>query len=294
MAKTKDFSDILRIDPLPDLIEKAPIHTKFRVIKYFYPEKKEELSDLQKERKNNTRRKKLFKSQLDNGAWELDTEYSIDKKKKAMSFLKQLQNLTELLYLGENSKSETIKQALIRLIKFQKEDGKFPLSLHHQGYALWLLAQYGLAGNPIVEKGYRWLIKRQKDDGGWLSPVMKLSEDVSDDMTSCLWTTIIITQAFSAHSRLKNSDNTRKAAQFIADHYLYKNHTSLFPEPDAWDYLFTDHTENGLFRGGTLKFCEALAPLKFMHTNKNFEKAIGWLKDVQLDSGLFPAKAGAD
>jgi hypothetical protein len=90
---------------------------------------------------------------------------------------------------------------------------------------------------------------------------MKMSEDMSDGLTSCLWTTIIITQAFSAHSRLKNSENTRKAAQFISDRYLYKNHTSLFPEPDAWDYLYTDHTVNGMFRGGTLRFCEALAPI---------------------------------
>ncbi|MCF7884969.1 MAG: terpene cyclase/mutase family protein [Candidatus Marinimicrobia bacterium] len=294
MTQTKDFSHILRIDPLSSLIEDAPVPLKFRIIKYFHPEDKENLSQLQKERKNNKRRTQLFKSQLEDGSWKLDTDYKIDKKKKAMSFLKQLQNLTELLYLGENSQSETIKKALIKLIKYQKEDGKFPLAHHHQGYALWLLAQYGLAGNPIVEKGYRWLIKRQRKDGGWISPVMKMSEDVSGDVTSCLWTSIIITQAFSAHSRLKNSENARQAAQFIADHYLYKNHTSLFPEDDAWDFLYTNHTENGMFRGGTLKFCEALAPLNYMHSNKNFQKAIKWLKDIQLESGLFPAKAGHD
>jgi hypothetical protein len=294
MEPTRDFSNILKKDPLPELAENSPVPIRFRVLKYFFPEEKDKLSGLQKERKNHRRRQKLFKTQLPGGSWPLDTDYKIEKKKKAMSFLKQLQNLTELLYLGENSRSETMKNALIRLIKYQKEDGKFPLAHHHQGYALWLLAQYGLAGNPIVEKGYRWLIKRQKKDGGWISPLMKLSEDVSGDVTSCLWTTIIITQAFSSHSRLKNSDTTKKAAQFIADHYLHKNHTSLFPEPDAWDYLYTDHTENGMFRGGTLRFCEALAPLEYMHDNKNFNKALDWLKSIQMESGLFPAKAGQD
>ncbi|MCF7741018.1 MAG: terpene cyclase/mutase family protein [Candidatus Marinimicrobia bacterium] len=291
MAQIKDFSQILPTDPLPLLFNKAPVHLQYRAIKYFDPENKKVLGALQKRRKSNKRRNKLFKNQREDGSWELDTNYKIEKKKNAMLFLKQLQNLTELLYLGENPRSETIKNALIRLIKFQKEDGKFPLAHHHQGYALWLLAQYGLAGNPIVEKGYRWLIKRQKKDGGWISPLMKLSEEVSGDVTSCLWTSIIITEAFSSHSRLKNSDTTRKAANFIADHYLYKNHTSLFPEPDAWDYLHTDHTENGMFRGGTLRFCEALAPLEYMHENKNFQKAIKWLKNNQLDNGLFPAKA---
>jgi len=294
MPNIKDFSDILKIDPLPQILENGSPAVKYLATKYFYPSNQQKLNLLKNKIKQNQNRNKLLQEMDEDGHWEPDENYSIEKKKKAIAFQKQLQNLTQLLYLGADNESESIKKALIRLIKYQKQDGKFPLSLAHHGYALWLLAQYGLATNPIVERGYRWLVKRQREDGGWISSIMKTSADLSDNTSSCLWTTVIITQAFSNHTRLKNSNTTKKAADFLTDHFLYKNHTSLFPEKEAWDYLYTDHTEKGMFRGGMLRYCEALAPLKHIQDNDSLQEGINYLSSSQLDNGLFPAKINSD
>jgi hypothetical protein len=73
--------------------------------------------------------------------------------------------------------------------------------------------------------------------------------------------------------------------------YLENNHTTLFPEPDAWSHLYIEYSENGLFRGGT-PLLEALAPLVEFHEHANFKKALNWLISQQMPSGLCPAIPG--
>ena len=208
-----------------------------------------------------------------------------------MQFLQHLKNITKLHNFGDNLENEHVKKGLIALIKFQKIDGKFPLLLHHHGYALLLLSKFGLSGNPLVEKSYRWISKRQRPDGGWLSPTMVPKDAKADEVKSCVWTTMVIVQAFSHHSRLKNSDICKKGADFLLENYLSTDKPSLFPEPNAWDYLLPNFNDQGLFRGGTLRFLETLAPLRETHSHKNFQKAIEWLLNIQFSDGLFPAVA---
>lgn len=66
----------------------------------------------------------------------------------------------------------------------------------------------------------------------------------------------------------------------------------MFPEADSWSFLHTDYSDNGLFRGGTLRFIEALAPFADLHDHPNFRKAVNWMLDQQLSTGLFPAVVG--
>ncbi|MCK4689060.1 MAG: hypothetical protein KAT41_02070, partial [Candidatus Marinimicrobia bacterium] len=49
---------------------------------------------------------------------------------------------------------------------------------------------------------------------------------------------------------------------------------------------------NGLFRGGTLRFVETLSNLPDTYDHPKSKKAVNWLIDNQLPSGLFPAIAG--
>jgi len=133
---------------------------------------------------------------------------------------------------------------------------------------------------------------RQRPDGGWLSPSMVPDGVSLKNTKSGIWTTLFAFQAFSVHSRLRHSDVCHKAAGFVLDNYLERSHTTLFPEADAWSFLHTDYSDNGLFRGGTLRFIEALAPIAEYHNHPNFRKAINWMLDQQLNSGLFPGVVG--
>lgn len=292
MTKTKNWLRLLKINPTEVLLKKAPSPIKYATVQLMQPENKELINKIEKELETYKPRVKLLKSQKSDGLWKLDKNYSIEEKQKTMIFLLQLKNLAELLDMGCTKQIPEIQHGLVALLKMQKPDGKFPLLLHHHSFALWLLVKYELGGNPFVEKGFRWLTRKQRKDGGWLSPTMLPSGISYKTTKSDIWTTIVALQAFSTHTRLKNSPTAELAANFALENYLKQNNVGLFTQPDAWNHLYINYTDNGLFRGGTLRFIEALSPLPYTHNHKNFKKAIEWLIDQQLPSGLFPSIAG--
>jgi hypothetical protein len=292
MTKSKKWVDMLKKDPVPTLLNKGLLPIRYVTAQRFYPHDEELLDFLRTELFRFKPREQLLDTQLPDGFWKAANKFKIEERNRAISFLLQLQKMTQLHDYGCTRDMPPIQRGIIALLKTQKPDGKFPLLLHHHGYTLWLLAQYDLIGNPFVEKGYRWLAKRQRSDGGWLSPAMVPSGVSLKTTKSGIWTTLFALQAFSVHSRLRHSDVCQKAAVFVLDNYLEKSHTTLFPEQDAWNFLYTDYSDNGLFRGGTLRFVEALAPLADYHSHPNFKKAVNWLLDLQMSSGLLPAVAG--
>jgi len=291
MSKTKPFLDNLAQNPLPLLRDKAPLAVRYHTLQTFYPQEEDQIEQIAMQLQTHKERAQLINSQQDDGRWQLHKDYTIEEKQKAMLFLLQLKNMTKLLDLGCNKELDATKKGIIGLLKLQKPDGKFPLNLHHHGFALYLLSQYGLSANPFVEKGFRWISKRQREDGGWLSLSMLPEGESVKTARSCIWTSVIILQAFTNHTRLKKSTASSRSAEFVLESFLKTNTTTLFPQPDAWDHLYRNYTDNGLFRGGTLRFLEALAPLHETHDHRNFKKALDWLREQQLPSGLFPAIA---
>ena len=291
MSNTKKIMHRLKADPLPVILDRAPANIKYITMKEFRYKEHGLIEELREKVEADLERQKIINAQDADGLWPTEEHFSIEERQKAMQFLQQMKNLTKLFNYGDTLENEHVKKGLISLIKFQKADGKFPLLLHHHGYALLLLSKYGLSGNPLVEKSFRWISKKQRPDGGWVSPTQIPDGANADEVKSCIWTTMVIVQAFANHSRLKNSDVCIKGAQFILDNYLSIEPPTLFPEPNAWDYLLPNFNDMGMFRGGTLRFLESLEPLKFTHDHKNYKKAIDWLLNMQFGDGLFPAIA---
>ena len=292
MVKSTEWNKRLKIDPIHILMEKAPAPVRFLTAYRFFPQDEALQDRMYQDLVKFKPRERLLGTQLSDGTWKLTEKFTIEEHAKGMQFLLQLKNLYALLNMGCSIDMPGIQHGLIALLKMQKSDGKFPLLFHHSGLALMLLVKFGLAGNPFVERSYRWISKRQREDGGWLSASMVPSDVTVKTAESGIWTTMVILQALGIHSRLRSSLTCLEAAEFILKNYLASNPSTLFPEPDAWNYLYTDYTDNGLFRGGTLRFIESLAPLAEYHGRPQFRKAIEWLLEQQLPNGLWPAVVG--
>jgi len=292
MSKQKNWFRLLKTDPIPIIMDKAPVYIKYRTAIEFFPDDKELIEKLESKLERDKIRNKILSSQNDDGTWQLKENYFIEEQQRSMQFLTQLKMLSQLYDLGCNREMPQIQKSIICLLKLQKPDGKFPLHYHHHGLALLLLVRFGLGGNPFVDRGFRWIARKQREDGGWLSPATMLPGKSFKTCKSDIWASIVILQAFSSHSRLKNSETASRAAKFVLENFLQKNETNLFHEAEAWNYLYTDYTDIGLFRGGTLRMIEAISPLSDFHTHPKFKKALNWMIDQQMKDGLFPSVAG--
>ncbi len=292
MLNHKRYYNYLQKNPLQHIIDKAPIYVKYLAARKFLYKDYKLIEELNLELQKYKPLQKLLSSQDNDGVWNIDQEYKVAERTKSMTFLNQIINLKALLDYSCNKGYPEVQKGLIALLKSQKSDGKFPLHLHHQGFTLLLLEQYGLQGNPFVEKGFRWISRKQRSDGGWLSSAMIPENQNIKSTKSDIWTTLIILHAFSKHTRLNTSENCKKAIDFVLKNYFLQSTTTFFPEPNAWSHFSSDYSTTGIFRGGTLKFLEVLAPFGNIHKHPNFKKALNWLISTQLSSGLFPAIAG--
>ncbi|MCF7804513.1 MAG: hypothetical protein K9N46_09745 [Candidatus Marinimicrobia bacterium] len=237
---------------------------------------------------------RLLIRQNDDGTWPSKQEFSNEQRQQSMQFFSQIMELHRLLDHGATRDVPEVQEGIVALMKMQHPDGKFPLFYQHQGYALWVLMRYGLQGNPFVDRGMRWLLRRQRNDGGWLHLVHVPAGEDKDTYPSCIWTTCHVLWPLVLHNVYYKDDRVRKGLDYLLDNFLQTNHTKFLNAPDAWDYLYVGYDESGCFRGGTLKVLEIVTNAGYDRSNTVVKKASNWLRDQQLDSGLFPAVAGKD
>jgi len=291
-----DFSQILHSDPIPDLLKKVPPNLKHRIYSRLFeiPDDVPMVRDTLEAAQSDDEFRRLLKRQNTDGLWEPKQEFSQEKHQMGMQFFNQALMLHRLFDLGGTREIPAIQHGIVVLMKMQHGDGKFPLFYQHQGYALWVLLQYGLQGNPFVDRGLRWLLRRQRDDGGWLHLVQVPRGEDKEKYPSCIWTTCHALWPMSLHNVYYKDDRVKKGVEYLLDHFLETNHTKFFNSPDAWDYLYIGYDESGCFRGGTLKLLEIASRTGFDRTHPVVKKAADWLRDQQLENGLFPAITGKD
>ena len=291
-----DFTEILPIDPVPVLLDKAPPNIRYHMYTDLFeiPADAGAVEKIQAECQELPEFRRVLKRQNQDGLWSPQKTYSQEQHQHGMQFFTQVMELHKLYNLGATKDIPQVQQGIVALMKMQHGDGKFPLFYQHQGYALWVLMQYGLQGNPFVDRGLRWLLRRQRDDGGWLHLVQVPRGEDKSKYPSCLWTTLHVLWPLVYHNVYYKDDRVYKGLDYLLGNFLEKNHTQFLNTPDAWDYLYIHPDESGCFRGGTLKFLEILTKAGYDLTNKVTKKATHWLRDQQLENGLFPAIAGKD
>jgi hypothetical protein len=219
-------------------------------------------------------------------------EQDDENMNRDMRFFSQLQLLHQIDERGGNRHIAKVRYHIVEFMRFQNDDGRFPMYYHHHAHALRILLKLGIQGNRLIDRGINWVIKRQRDDGGWIHRANVPAGKSIDKIPSCIWTTAEIAALLSEKSGFKKSDELKRACEFLLANIEKDNLSTLLPEANAWNQFKITSDSNLMFAGGTLKVLEILVRAGYNPSNPQFKKLYEWFIAQQMDDGLFPMVAG--
>ena len=241
-------------------------------------------------RKYRTRRL-LLQQQDKDGMWPITapTKNLTPEQIRILQFLRQTEVLHRLYDLTTTLSQEKAKHGMVQLLKnLDEATGAFPGNLPQHAHALAVSAMYGLDGNPLVKQAFWYVFHHQRKDGGWLDSAYISSDHADTDLSSCIWTTMLIAYAISLSPAMRKRSGAKRAVEFLFEHLLEDNSTSLLQDASAWNQLAYGYSGVGILHGGTLRFLEILAHMQWP-LEKRVWKLLDWLKSIQLQDGLWPA-----
>lgn len=235
--------------------------------------------------------RRTLREQQEDGTWPVKAPREPAGAYRQLVLVMLVEKLHSLMNLGGRRSWPEARDAIRALLGFQQPDGRFPLMYHHHAAIGSLMISLGLGRNPAVHKAAHWILERQREDGGWLHPHMAGRGKAP---RSCLWTTAEVLAFLGRYPTMRVKAKFQAAGEFLLQHALEANTTSLLPDAATWDFLQTGSRGVQLFQGGTLKVLDGLSLAGFNPAHRTFKKLYQWLLEQQLPSGLFPRVAGRD
>ena len=232
-----------------------------------------------------------LKQLINQGAKKLP-EQDDENMNRDMRYFAHLQLLHQIDERGGNRHIAKVRYHIVEFMRFQNDDGRFPMYYHHHAHALRILLKLGITGNRLIDRGINWVIKRQRDDGGWIHRANVPTGKNIDKIQSCIWTTTEIAALLSEKSGFKKSEALQGACEFLLENIEKDNLSTLLPEANAWNQFSITSDSNLMFAGGTLKVLGILARAGYNPSNPQFKKLYEWFIAQQMDDGMFPAMAG--
>lgn len=204
-----------------------------------------------------------------------------DDDRQEEMILKITSMIKELHFYNCNRKMTSIENALVLIIKFQNEDGSFPVSLAGNAFIAETFLEFGLNNNVYVEKNLKWLLKQQNDDKGW---------GETKDGHSDVWLTTKVLHVFSYCMKYLKNTKIRKGVEFLLTHLFVENRGGVIEGKIAWEVLSNDSMLEGSFAGGVLSVLEVCARLNVSAEDPRVNDMLTWLKSKQLQSGHWPSQ----
>ncbi|MDD3965542.1 MAG: prenyltransferase/squalene oxidase repeat-containing protein [Candidatus Neomarinimicrobiota bacterium] len=273
------FEKELRINPLPVLEHGYHPPVRYEILKSFYQLEHDDPRLLQAEQdvRQATRRVTLLLT-LERIIFHID---KFEEEREEEKLVKLASIVRELRFYHCSRNMTAIRKALALLVRYQREDGSFPVSLAANVFIIEAILSYGIVNNPYMEKALRWLLTLQNSDKGWGN---------TEEGQSDIWLTCSILHAFSYNVKYTRNTKIRKGADFILSHLYESNKGGVIESKEAWEVLADSYFLKESFTGGILAVLEMLARLNFNSADPRIREMLNWLKDRQLRSGLWPSQ----
>jgi hypothetical protein len=176
--------------------------------------------------------------------------------------------------------------------KCHAEEKKHPMDCA-TGLALETLMKVGFPRREVLERGYDWLISRQRLDGGWIHSIRAQVGKSHEKDFSCPWASLCMTCALAEHPDLQKNEVSRRAVEFLLGCWERKGRTKGFGIGTEWRKLRYPFTGYRLF-----KFADCLSRFEFALKDQRIGEICDLLISKQDENGRFRAdsvhKAWAD
>jgi hypothetical protein len=232
--------------------------------------------------------KKIFKKQNKDGYWGVPKDILTWWPRKDTTFCL----LPILADFGFTREDKRIAKACEYVFSLQLESEGFEsfnpgkAADCHTAILAEPLAKMRFSNDPRLEKAYRWLISRQRKDGGWWCKDTAQVGRPRQKEPSCAFATTFVLGAMVQNPSLKKSKAARKGVEFLLQCWekrgkvKYAGHDSQIGT--GWEklkYPFTDYR--------ILKSLDTLSQYQFPKDDQRFKQMIDVLKSKQDQQGRF-------
>lgn len=162
------------------------------------------------------------------------------------------------------------------------------VALHFQGWALSALCRVGFEADPRVELGFKYLLERRQDDGGWAWRGIRTE---SAARPSSHLVTGMVLRAFASSSVRRTSREARRAAELLATRFLQPDRYPDRKESSHWEQISEPRFYTDVLGG-----LDTVTAIGLGKENSGVRTAEAYLRSRQSADGLWypgppPSKA---
>jgi len=250
---------------------------------------------------------RILRKQLPGGGWRYPNPHA--KESSPLQDYDQLETYRRLGQLVEQFGFDRSHQAISAAAEFlfrKQTDGGDFRGIYGRQYTpnytagiVELLAKAGYAGDPRIERAFRWLLAERQADGGWAIPFRTSKQRFQSKAThnairspttlepdlakpSSAMVTGVVLRAFAAHKDRRKSPEARKAAELLPPRFFRRDAYVDRGSPDYWErvtfpFWFTD----------IVSALDSLSLVNPALKKREVTHALSWLRGRQSKSGLF-------
>ena len=156
----------------------------------------------------------------------------------------------------------------------------------HSAIIIESLARLGLLRDPRLQKGYEWLVKRQRLDGGFWCKDTGQIDGPREKEPSCAMATMFVLGALAQHPEFRNSETAKKGVDFLFGCWenkgkiKYAGHDSqIGTDWDKLKYPFADYK--------ILKFLDVLSQFEYAKERVRKSEMMNILLSKRNERGMF-------
>ncbi len=232
--------------------------------------------------------KKIFKGLNDDGYWGRPKDIHTWWPRKNTTFW----ILPVLSDFGFTTDDKRIARACEYVFSTQLPSGGFgwdpPTTTGdcHSAIIIESLAKMGLSRDSRLQKAYKWLIKRQRRDGGFWCKNTGQIDGPREKEPSCAFATMFVLGALAQNPKLRNSEFALRGVDFLFECWekrgeiKYAGHDSqIGTDWEKLKYPFTDYK--------ILKFLDVLSQFENAKRRLRKAEAVNLLLSKRDDRGRF-------